>query len=340
MSGIAPLDSALAPRTVGLTTTVPVEALFAAGLRPLDLNNVFITSGIAGELVEEAERAGFPRNSCAWNKGIYSAARRLGLRRLAPVVQGDCANTHALVEMLQADGVQVTPFAFPYDPADREILDLSLNRFCAALGTTRADAEAMKRRLDDLRSLALRIDELAWRENLATGEEQHLATISCSDFFGDLDLFRARMIDTITNAQKRSPAPTPIRLALIGIPPICDGFFTFLESRGARVVFNEIPRQFAMPERTQDLVAQYSRYTYPYDIFHRLDDITAQLALRRVHGVIHYVQSFCFRQVQDAIVRRRIDLPLLTLEGDRPGPLDMRTETRIEAFLEMVKARR
>lgn len=340
MSGIAPLDPALTPWTVGLTTTVPVEVLFAAGLRPLDLNNVFITSGIAGELVEEAERAGFPRNSCAWNKGIYSAARRLGLRRLAPVVQGDCANTHALVEMLQADGVQVTPFAFPYDPADREILDLSLNRFCAALGTTRSDAEAMKLRLDDLRSLAHRIDELGWRDNLITGEEQHLATISCSDFFGDLDRFRARMIETITNAQKRSPIATPIRLALIGIPPICDGFFTFLESRGARVVFNEIPRQFAMPERTPDLVAQYSRYTYPYDIFHRLDDITAQLALRRVHGVIHYVQSFCFRQVQDAIVRRRIDIPLLTLEGDRPGPLDMRTETRIEAFMEMVKAKR
>ena len=34
-------------RTIGITTTVPVEAIFAAGLRPLDLNNIFITSGIA-----------------------------------------------------------------------------------------------------------------------------------------------------------------------------------------------------------------------------------------------------------------------------------------------------
>lgn len=340
MSGITPLDPALADRTIGLTTTVPVEVIFAAGLRPLDLNNIFITSGIAPELVEEAERAGFPRNSCSWNKGLYTTARRLGLRRLAPVVQGDCANTHALVEMLQADGLEITPFAFPYDPADRQTLDLSLNRFCAALGTTRAEAEDWKRRLDDLRTLAHRIDELTWRDNLATGEEQHLATISCSDFFGHDNLFRAKMNETITNVQKRSPSLAPIRLALIGIPPICDGFFTFLESRGARIVFNEIPRQFSMPDRTPDLITQYSRYTYPYDIFHRLDDISAQLTLRRVHGVIHYVQSFCFRQVQDALVRRRLDLPLLTLEGDRPGPLDMRTETRLEAFLEMVKSKR
>ena len=87
MSGIANLSPADAERTIGLTTTVPAEIIFAAGLRPLDLNNVFITSGCAAALVEEAEHNGFPRNSCAWNKGIYAAARALGLRRVAAVVQ-------------------------------------------------------------------------------------------------------------------------------------------------------------------------------------------------------------------------------------------------------------
>ena len=140
-----------------------------------------------------------------------------------------------------------------------------------------------------------------------------------------------------------------IRLALLGIPPICDGFFRFLEERGARVVFNEIPRQFAMPHPTRSLIEQYSRYTYPYDIFVRLADIREQIALRRVDGVIHYVQSFCFRQTQDALVRHELRLPrrapagagrlpILTLER-RPGPVDMRTETRIEAFLEMLRRR-
>jgi benzoyl-CoA reductase/2-hydroxyglutaryl-CoA dehydratase subunit BcrC/BadD/HgdB len=58
-----------------------------------------------------------------------------------------------------------------------------------------------------------------------------------------------------------------------------------------------------------------------------------------VDGVIHYVQSFCFRQIEDLIVRRRLPVPVLTLEGDRPGKVDARTRIRIEGFLEMLKAR-
>jgi benzoyl-CoA reductase/2-hydroxyglutaryl-CoA dehydratase subunit BcrC/BadD/HgdB len=337
MNGIERMTPEEIERTIGITTTIPAEAIFAAGLQPLDLNNLFITSGIAPRLVEEAEQSGFPRNSCSWNKGLFSTARRLGLKRVAAVVQGDCANTHALVEMLRAESVEIVPFAFPYSPADSALLDLALDRFAAALGTTRQEAEEWKAPLDRARSLAHRMDELNWRENRATGEEQHLWTISCSDFFGDPERYAARASERIAQCEARPPQERFIRLGLIGVPPICDGFFAALESRGARVVFNEIPRQFAMPHATRSLVEQYLRYTYPYDIFHRLADIREQLALRRVQGLIHYVQSFCFRQVQDTIVRRELRLPILTLECDRPGPPDMRTQTRIEAFLEMLR---
>ena len=337
MSGIASLSSADLERTVGLTTTVPAEIIFAAGLRPLDLNNVFITSGCAATLVEQAEQNGFPRNSCAWNKGIYAAARALGLRRIAAVVQGDCSNTHALMEMLQADGVEVVPFAYPYRPNDAQLLDIALERFASALGAELTEAERWKARLDEMRKLALCVDDLCWKEGVISGEEQHLWTISCSDFLGDPERYATGARALIAEAGDRRPFTQPLRLALIGIPPICDGFFPFLEERGARVVFNEIPRQFAMPHATRSLREQYSRYTYPYDIFHRLSDIKEQIALRRVDGVIHYVQSFCFRHVQDAIIRRNLDLPILTMECDRPGPLDMRTETRLDAFIEMLR---
>jgi len=339
MNGMEPLPAQEAARIVGITTTVPAEVIFAAGLKPLDLNNAFIASGTAAGLVEEAERRGFPRNSCAWNKGIYSTARRLGLRRVVAVVQGDCANTHALAEMLTADGVEVIPFAFPYRPGDREWMEMALGRFAAALGADLAEAERWKGRLDAARRLARRIDDLCWRDGLVSGEEQHEWTISCSDFFGDPEEYRARAARFIQSVSSRSPRPEGVRLALVGIPPICEGFFSFLEGQGARVVFNEVPRQFAMPYPTADLVEQYLRYTYPRDIFCRLADIREQVRLRAVRGVIHYVQSFCFRQAQDAILRRALDLPVLTLEGDRPGPLDPRTRTRIEAFLEMLRAR-
>ena len=57
--GVAPLEPLSArelDNAVGITTTVPMELLFAAGLRPVDLNNGFITSGEGPALVEEAER--------------------------------------------------------------------------------------------------------------------------------------------------------------------------------------------------------------------------------------------------------------------------------------------
>jgi benzoyl-CoA reductase/2-hydroxyglutaryl-CoA dehydratase subunit BcrC/BadD/HgdB len=92
-----------------------------------------------------------------------------------------------------------------------------------------------------------------------------------------------------------------------------------------------------MPYETPDLVEQYRAYTYPYDIFHRLSDILLELERRRVDAVIHYVQSFCFRQIEDMIVRQKVRMPVLTLEGDKPGPLDARTRIRIEGFLEMLE---
>ena len=260
------------------------EAIFAAGLRPLDLNNMFITSGIASHSSKRPSGAASRAIPARGTRASSPPRAGSGSKRIAAVVQGDCANTHALVEMLRADSVEIVPFAFPYSPADSALLELALDRFAAALGATRQEAEDWKAPLDRARSLAHRMDVLNWRENRATGAEQHLWTISCSDFFGDPERYAARASERIAECAARPPDERSIRLGLLGVPPICDGFFELLESHGARVVFNEIPRQFAMPQPTRSLVEQYSRYTYPYDIFHRLADIREQLALRRVRG--------------------------------------------------------
>lgn len=58
--------------------------------------------------------------------------------------------------------------------------------------------------------------------------------------------------------------------------------------------------------------------------------------MRRLDGLIHYTQTFCFRQMQDLALRQGLVLPLLTLEGDRVGSLDARTRLRLEAFLEVL----
>jgi benzoyl-CoA reductase/2-hydroxyglutaryl-CoA dehydratase subunit BcrC/BadD/HgdB len=56
-----------------------------------------------------------------------------------------------------------------------------------------------------------------------------------------------------------------------------------------------------------------------------------------VDAVIHYAQSFCYRQIEDLIIRREIKLPILTLEGDKPGRMDARTRMRVDAFLDMLR---
>ena len=94
---------------VGFTTTIPLEILIAAKKTPVDLNNVFITHPAKNDLLERAENDGFPRNICSWIKGIYSVALQTDVSEVIAVTQGDCSNTHALMDTLQFKGIKVIP---------------------------------------------------------------------------------------------------------------------------------------------------------------------------------------------------------------------------------------
>ena len=123
---------------VGLTTTIPVEVLFAAGATPVDLNNAFISHPDPHALIRRAERDGYPRSVCGWIKGIYAITLESGIQRLVAVTQGDCSQTHAMMETLQAAGVEVVPFAYPYD-RDRLLLRLQIERLIAHFGRYHVD---------------------------------------------------------------------------------------------------------------------------------------------------------------------------------------------------------
>ncbi len=319
----------------GFTTTIPLEVLLAADRIPADLNNLFITGSESLELVEHAEENGFPRNTCSWIKGIYAAVMASGIREMVAVTEGDCSNTRALMEVLSLSGIRIIPFAYPHDRSSVALRE-QIERLMAAFGVGWDAVNRVGERLESIREKIREVDRLTWEENLVTGEENHYFQVSSSDMNGSPDRYEAEIDRFIAEAQSRKPFRDRIRLAYIGVPPIIEGLYPFLESHGARVVFNETQRQFAMPYGIADLVERYRAYTYPYDIFFRLADIGTELERRRIDGVIHYVQSFCFRQIEDIIVRRRLSLPVLTLEGDKPGPLDARTAIRIESFLELV----
>jgi len=316
----------------------------AAGYQPVDLNNVFISDPYPERLVNIAERAGFPINCCTWIKGIYGVVMEQDIDTVLCVTTGDCSNTIMLMEVLKLKGLNVIPFAYPDHP-DVSQMQSTLESLAKTLNTTIGASEKARKRLEKARSLAHELDELAWKENVVSGWENHFWLVSSSDFMGDIDEYERHLSQLLTECHEREEQKerNMLRLAYIGVPPIfARDLYHFLESQGARVVFNEIQRQFAMPHRgnsPKSLAEQYSSYTYPYSIFDRLNDILPQLRDRRVDGVIHYVQAFCHRGIGDIIFRHRIDLPILTLEGNNDYTLTQHLKTRIEAFLDMVRRR-
>ena len=323
---------------IGITTTIPSEVIWAAGAVPVDLNNIFITSGHRKEFIKSAERDGYPRNVCAWIKGIYGVLQyHSDIKTVIAVTQGDCSNTHALMETLQLKGIQTIPFAYPYDH-DSQKLAFEISHLAEKLGTDINSAEKMLKKLKPVRSLLDRLDDMTWKDNCVTGYENHIRLVTSSDFNGDIEKFSRELSEFLDKALKRAPFKESVRLGYIGVPPILDDIHSFVEEYGSRFVFNEVQRQFSLPKSSGGLVEHYLAYTYPYNIFHRLDYIIPELKRRRIQGVIHYVQSFCHRHIEDLIIRKKISLPVLTIEGESPGLVDERTKIRLQAFIEMLEA--
>ncbi len=323
-------------KLIGITSTIPVEIIFAAGFTPVDINNIFIGADDPDRLVTNAESAGFPGNICAWIKGIYSTVLEHGIGRVVAVTGGDCSNTLALSEVMGLKGIEIIPFDYPLTRM-RNLVEQKLDDFRIALGASWADIKREKARLDRIRQKLKEIDRLTYIENIVTGYENHLFLVSASDFRSDPDKFEQEIDRFLDEVKGRKTLNADIRLGVLGVPPIFSDFYKFIESLGTRVVFNEVQRQFSMPYLTDDIAEQYTLYTYPYGSEPRLRDIEEAIVERKLDGLIHYTQTFCFRQLYDMIFRQRLSIPVLTIEGDRPGAIDRRTALRLEAFLEMVR---
>jgi len=326
-------------KKVGFTTSIPLEILIAAKIIPVDLNNIFITHPAKKELLERAENDGFPRNTCSWIKGIYGVVLQSNVSEVIAVTQGDCSNAQALMETLQFQAIKVIPFFYPYD-RDPKLLSLSLKKLMKHYLVTEALCLKTKADLDKIRRKVHFLDEITWKVNTVSGEENHYFQVCTSDMNQDLGKFEKEIDIFLNSIKKREPFREEIRLGCLGVPPVFSDLYSFIETMSARVVFNEMQRQFSMPYPATTLLDQYLKYTYPYDIFTRIADITTEVKKRKIDGLIHYVQSFCFRQIEDAILKKSIDLPIVTIEGDQPSALDSRNKMKIEVFIEMLRGRK
>ncbi len=322
---------------VGFTTTIPVEILFAAGVTPVDLNNIFVAHEAPLHYIELAEKDGFPKSMCNWIKGLYGVVIETGISAVITVLEGDCSNTRALSEILTYRGVKTIPFSYPYD-RDREGLTREIGKLMAAFGVAEKRLREVEEGMLLVREGLQTIDRMTWEEHLVSGWENHLWQVSASDMEGDYEAYGRRVDAFIEAAKKRAPLEG-ISLGYVGVPPITPDLYSFLEESGCYVRYNEVQRQFALPYREADIVDRYLRYTYPYGIFTRLADIKQEIEARKLQGVVHYVQAFCYRAIEDIILKEMLHVPVITIEGDLPGRLDTRTKLQLEAFVEMLRGR-
>jgi len=324
-------------KKIGLTTTIPVEVLIAAGYTPVDLNNIFITSKDYSKYIDIAERDGFPRSLCTWIKGIYGACLENGIKEIVGVVEGECSNTKVLIEVLELKGIKVYPFSFPHSHKSNDVKH-EINKFMNVFNVTIEEVEVVRLRLNKIRALAKEIDELTYIDNKATGFENHLSQVSSSDFNGDIDAFESELTRIIIEIKNRKPLNKKLRLGYIGVPPMTSDIYEFVEKLNSNFVYNEVQREFAFPrfDNSLNIYQQYYDYTYPYDTQFRIIELQKQIDLRKLDGIIHYTQAFCYRAVADIVLKEKLDIPILNIEGDKLNVLDARTKLRLEAFLDML----
>ena len=325
-------------KTIGLTTTVPIEVLIAADYKAIDLNNIFVTADEYIELIDIAEREGFPKSMCAWIKGIYGACIKNDIKEIVGVIEGDCSNTHALIEVLESKNIKVYPFAFPFSHKEDE-LKVSIDNFMDIFNVKIEDVENIRQRVNLLRKKVIEIDEMTYKEHKATGFENHILQLCMSDFDGNLANYEELINNKIDEIRNRTNDEKKIKLGYIGVPPMMGDLYDYVETLDARFTYNEVQREFAFPRASEakDIYKQYNDYTYPYDLNFRIDEIRKRIKERKIDGIIHYTQAFCYKAIQDIVIKKELKIPILTIEGDKSTELDARTKLRLEAFIDMIK---
>lgn len=324
-------------KKIGITTTIPVEVIYASGNTPIDLNNILVSSNQMEKYFEVAEREGFPKSMCAWIKGIYGVCIAEGVSEIVGVIEGDCSNTASLVEILRLHGINVVNFSYPQS---HKLSDLKkrIHNFMDVYGVSETEVEFWRERLNLIREKVKELDDLT-KEGRVSSYDNHLFQVSCSDFWGNPNKFETELEKVLNLARAKKTKKNLLKLGYIGVPPIVNDLYEYIDSKGARVVYNEVQREFSFPRhnKAKNIYEQYLDYTYPYNMSFRLNQMKKDLEERDIKGIFHYTQKFCHRSLDNIIFKEKLPYALLNLEADKEKLLDERTKIRIDAFVEMLE---
>jgi len=178
--------------------------------------------------------------------------------------------------------------------------------------------ERWKERLAGARRLAHRIDRLTWEEGKVTGEENHRWLVACSDFDGDPDDYARRAPrssprhlrgprGTTSSDRLRRRAPDRHRAAQL----LRGSGRTDRSERGAAAVRDA--GNHGLARRT------VPGLHLPLLLLRAAGGHPGGGGPSEVRGIVHYVQSFCFRQIEDIILREEVGCRSLRWRATLPA---------------------
>jgi len=324
------------PPVAGITALVPPEMIFGAGWYPLDINNWIPGSDAR------------PRSKlCAWTASWREAILNgeLDLEALVVVAGGDCHNALADGQSAARKIKRTHFFFYPFD-GDTGYMKEQLTALEEFLGMGRkvnGDPSHKRRAMEQVaaaKALGLRLDR-ARSDGKADPARAFKLLVSFSDLEGDPAGFERKLREALADAGRQTVRDGP-RVALIGVPPIYRDFHQVCAESGLQVVFDELPYEFLRlgGHDTASLAGSYSNYTFARPVDFRLDFLKRELKRRKVDGIVHYAQFTCHHLLEDGLLREELDWPMLTVQGDLPGETPAQARLRLEAFGELLGAKR
>ena len=306
---------------VGITALVPPEIVYASGNIPVDINNFVPKSGVV------------PRDKlCAWTAlwRDLTLMGRIKLDKLVVVAGGDCNNALVDGEKIELSGVDTHYFTYPFD-GSAKIMRHEIDKLVEFLGGELD--ESVFNRVTELKSAATAVDSERVSMHI-NSQDAFEIMVSGSDLAGSLEDYR-KMIDSVV----KKSVDCDFRLALLGTPPIYDGFHEFLDSLGLHIVYDEMPYEFLRlrGDTVKSISESYADYSFARNITHRIKLLKSELKQRGVEGIIHFHQFACHHKLEDPILREALcaeGYPFITIEADLPSKTPQQTRLRIEAFKE------
>ncbi|WP_421078529.1 2-hydroxyacyl-CoA dehydratase family protein [Methanothermococcus sp. Ax23] len=308
---------------VGITAIVPPEIVYSTNNTPIDLNNFVPQSNM------------IPKNKlCAWTATWRDLVlqNNIEIDKLIVVAGGDCQNSLVDAEKLEIKKNIPTHYFF-YQFGDKEHFKNELKKLTMFLSNGEIDKTKMGE-VYNIKKLVKKVDKLCYNDKIK-GVDAFYTCISASDLEGDVGKYKDKVKKLLYS---ELDIEYNKRIAIIGIPPIFNDFYEYLEDIGIHCVYNELAYEFIRMggKSINEIVDSYSTYSFANHIKHRIKIIKKELKKRKVDGVIHYTQMSCHHKLEDEILREFIDYPMLTIEGDIPQKTPEQIKLRIEAFIELM----